>query len=502
MPVPKVIDFGIAKAIRQRLTEKTVFTRNGVLVGSPVHEPRAGRHAGGRGRHDDRHLLARRDAVRVAGGCAAVRCRAIATGRLRRDLRILRGDQAGRPSQRVTALGVGPRAWPPDATRRCPRCSVSCAANWTRLSSRHLRKPDPSLRVGVGVRGDVDGHLSDEPVLASPPSAVYQLRKSFRSTGPRWPARRLWSWPCWPGLPWRPRCKSGPSGHASKPSDSAPLHRADGACANMYSRSKTSRAETERQRARRGRAARPGAACPERRRGSAGRGGRPELFREHRRGRPAVAFQPTHRSEETARRGAASAPRVGVAVSLRRKRSEPGDNWKRRWSGDVNLVHARRVEARMGGRPGRPPQRRPADTPAARRCPPPIRRITDRSVVAVSADGSKYVTAAWTLPVSRVVYLPVARKPRRACAREGRSRPRERNGHRGDDSGLSDRANAPVGPATAASGSAHAQRHRRGVWRHDLASGPADLRRLGASRPSVQTVQIRGRDRYGRSIRP
>ena len=33
-PVPKIIDFGVAKAIEQRLTEKTVYTQFGTLVGT------------------------------------------------------------------------------------------------------------------------------------------------------------------------------------------------------------------------------------------------------------------------------------------------------------------------------------------------------------------------------------------------------------------------------------------------------------------------------------
>ena len=33
-PTPKVIDFGVAKAIDQRLTEKTLFTRVGMVVGT------------------------------------------------------------------------------------------------------------------------------------------------------------------------------------------------------------------------------------------------------------------------------------------------------------------------------------------------------------------------------------------------------------------------------------------------------------------------------------
>ncbi len=36
-PVPKIIDFGIAKATEQRLTEKTLFTRYGHIIGTPVY---------------------------------------------------------------------------------------------------------------------------------------------------------------------------------------------------------------------------------------------------------------------------------------------------------------------------------------------------------------------------------------------------------------------------------------------------------------------------------
>ena len=36
-PLPKVIDFGVAKAIHQRLTEKTVFTQQGLLIGTPAY---------------------------------------------------------------------------------------------------------------------------------------------------------------------------------------------------------------------------------------------------------------------------------------------------------------------------------------------------------------------------------------------------------------------------------------------------------------------------------
>jgi serine/threonine protein kinase len=36
-PVPKVIDFGVAKALNQELTEKTLFTAYGHMVGTPQY---------------------------------------------------------------------------------------------------------------------------------------------------------------------------------------------------------------------------------------------------------------------------------------------------------------------------------------------------------------------------------------------------------------------------------------------------------------------------------
>ncbi|MCP4450978.1 MAG: protein kinase [Planctomycetes bacterium] len=49
-PVPKVIDFGIAKATNQRLTERTVFTRYAEMIGTPkygTYHHRAWQHVRG-----------------------------------------------------------------------------------------------------------------------------------------------------------------------------------------------------------------------------------------------------------------------------------------------------------------------------------------------------------------------------------------------------------------------------------------------------------------------
>ena len=67
VPVVKVIDFGIAKALGQQLTDKTLFTGFAQMVGTPhVHESRAGPVERPGHRHAQRHLLAGRAAVRAA----------------------------------------------------------------------------------------------------------------------------------------------------------------------------------------------------------------------------------------------------------------------------------------------------------------------------------------------------------------------------------------------------------------------------------------------------
>ena len=65
-PAPKVIDFGVAKAIEQRITEQTIFTQYGTIVGTFEYMARAGGDESTRGRHAERHLLFGRFTLRTS----------------------------------------------------------------------------------------------------------------------------------------------------------------------------------------------------------------------------------------------------------------------------------------------------------------------------------------------------------------------------------------------------------------------------------------------------
>ena len=132
--VPKVIDFGVAKATGQQLTERTLFTEFGQMVGTArVHEPRAGRAQPARHRHPQRHLFAGRAALRTADRHDAVRrrsgCDAAAFDEI---LRIIREEEPPKPSTRLSTLS---ESLPSIAANRhiepAPAEPSSCAATST-----------------------------------------------------------------------------------------------------------------------------------------------------------------------------------------------------------------------------------------------------------------------------------------------------------------------------------------------------------------------------------
>ena len=74
VPVPKVIDFGIAKATTgERLTDKTLFTAFEQFIGTPAYmSPEQAEMSEPGHRHAQRHLYAGRAALRIADGQNAV----------------------------------------------------------------------------------------------------------------------------------------------------------------------------------------------------------------------------------------------------------------------------------------------------------------------------------------------------------------------------------------------------------------------------------------------
>jgi eukaryotic-like serine/threonine-protein kinase len=185
-PVPKVIDFGVAKAAGQPLTEKTLVTGLGALVGtleymSPEQAELNNLDVDTR---SDVYSLGVLLYELLTGTTPLGRERAKGAGLLE-SLRIIREEETPRPSTRLsTAEGLpglaANRGTEPTKLTRLVRGEL----DW--IVMKALEK-DRSRRYETanGFALDVQRYLADEAVQACPPSAGYRLRKFVRRNRPQ-----------------------------------------------------------------------------------------------------------------------------------------------------------------------------------------------------------------------------------------------------------------------------------------------------------------------------
>jgi len=201
VPLPKVIDFGIAKATDQRLTEKTLFTAFEQLIGTPAYmSPEQAEMRGldidtrsdiyalgvilyelltGKTPFDGKELL--------ASGVEAMR-------------RTIREQEPARPSTRLTQelAAADVRRLRSKTEARDPETEKEIRASSRRLLQvkeliRLLRgdldwivmkalEKDRTRRYDTanGLAQDIARHLNNEPILARPPTQVYRFQKMVR----------------------------------------------------------------------------------------------------------------------------------------------------------------------------------------------------------------------------------------------------------------------------------------------------------------------------------
>jgi eukaryotic-like serine/threonine-protein kinase len=178
VPVPKVIDFGLAKAINQPLTERTLYTAHGLMVGTPLYMSPE------QAEFNNLDIDTRSDIYSLGillyellTGSTPLEQQQFKDAAFQEILRLIKEVEAPRPSTRLSSSAKLPsiaaqRGIEPAQLSRAIRGDL----DWIVMKSLEKER-SRRYETATGLARDIERYLRDEPVEATPPSVTYQLRK-------------------------------------------------------------------------------------------------------------------------------------------------------------------------------------------------------------------------------------------------------------------------------------------------------------------------------------
>jgi serine/threonine protein kinase len=180
--VPKIIDFGVAKATAQSLTERTMYTELGMLIGTPEYmSPEQAEMSG-------QNVDTRTDIYSLGAilyelliGALPFDPKELRRAGFDEIRRKIREEDPPKPSTKLSTMGdasiaraLSRRTEPPALIRQ-----IRGDLDW--ITMKALEK-DRTRRYGSPseLAADIDRYLHNQPVVACPPSTLYKAGKFVR----------------------------------------------------------------------------------------------------------------------------------------------------------------------------------------------------------------------------------------------------------------------------------------------------------------------------------